>query len=75
MSIIISEWHIKNYIFLEKIGGIIKMDRKFNRSIVGIIVLVIGILFILDAVLRHGFGIFVGILAIILGVYMIVASD
>ncbi|MGO9386554.1 MAG: hypothetical protein ACLPWD_00730 [Methanobacterium sp.] len=51
------------------------MDRKFNRSIVGIIVLVIGILFILDAVLRHGFGIFVGILAIILGVYMIVASD
>ncbi len=51
------------------------MNISFNRSVVGIIVLIMGILFILDAVLRHGLGIFVGILAIILGIYMIVASD
>jgi hypothetical protein len=63
------------FFFKKNWVGCYNMNITFNRSVAGIIVLVMGILFILDAVLRHGLGIFVGILAIILGIYMIVASD
>jgi hypothetical protein len=38
-------------------------------------VVIIGILFILDAILRHSIGFVVGILFLILGVYMIIATD
>ena len=37
--------------------------------------LIIGILFILDAVLRHGLGLIIGILLLILGLYMIIGTD
>ncbi len=51
------------------------MRITFDRSIAGILVVIIGILFILDAVLRHGLGIFVGLLLLILGVYLIIGTD
>jgi predicted membrane protein len=47
----------------------------YNRTISGFIVVIIGILFILDAILRHSIGFVVGILFLILGVYMIIATD
>ncbi|MGA2677304.1 MAG: hypothetical protein ACLQG5_04590 [Methanobacterium sp.] len=51
------------------------MDMTYNRTISGFIVVIIGILFILDAILRHSIGFVVGILFLILGVYMIIATD
>ncbi len=51
------------------------MDMTYNRTISGIIVVIIGILFILDAILRHSIGFVVGILFLILGIYMIIATD
>jgi uncharacterized membrane protein YfcA len=51
------------------------MGITFNRAIAGFIVLIIGILFILDAVLRHGLGLIIGILLLILGLYMIIGTD
>jgi len=51
------------------------VDMTYNRTISGFIVVIIGILFILDAILRHSIGFVVGILFLILGVYMIIATD
>ncbi len=51
------------------------MDMNYNRTIAGFIVVIIGILFILDAILRHSIGFVLGILFLILGVYMIIATD
>ena len=51
------------------------MDMTYNRTIAGFIVVIIGILFILDAIFRHSIGFVLGILFLILGVYMIIATD
>ena len=51
------------------------MDITYNRTIAGFIMVIIGILFILDAIFRHSIGFVLGILFLILGVYMIIATD
>ncbi|MGO9386769.1 MAG: hypothetical protein ACLPWD_01825 [Methanobacterium sp.] len=51
------------------------MDITYNRNIAGFIMVIIGILFILDAIFRHSIGFVLGILFLILGVYMIIATD
>lgn len=51
------------------------MNMIYNRTVSGFIIVIIGILFILDAIVRHSIGFVLGILFLILGIYMIIATD
>ncbi len=51
------------------------MNMTYNRAVSGFIIIIIGILFILDAIVRHSIGFVLGILFLILGIYMIIATD